>query len=136
MGRRSFKAKDHIKAFNTLRLQYGKTFTEEEFRESLKRNNIPSNPIFFAELKRSGVINRIHENIYAFMNPNKPIHYMELQEMYISYQKKVDEYKETCRRNKLRKEEEENGKVKEAINLLKSRGFEIYAPVGTLFSKV
>lgn len=136
MQQHSFKAKDHIKALNNLRLQYNGTFTDKEFKDSLKKSNIPSNSLFFSELRKYGVINKIHKNIYAFVNPKKPIYYLALQEIYTSYYKRVNEYRETYRKNKLYKETVTNKKIKEAVDFLKSKGFEIYAPVRTLFSKV
>lgn len=136
MRRGSFVAEDHIKAFNILRLKYGKTFSEEEFREDLRNNNIPSNPLFFLELIKSGVIIKIDKNVYSFSNPKKPIHYRVLQHTYEDYQTKINNYQRLSRERKRKKEVLEQLEIKKAIELLKSHGFEIYTPVKDFYSKV
>lgn len=140
MGRNSFKAIEHIKGLNALRVFFctenGPTFTEKELREGLKEHGIPSNPVFFSKLKEFGIIDRIHEDVYIFSDPDKPIHYKVLQNVYASYHEKVKQYQKTIKENKSLRRSQEEIEIKEAVKLLKSKGFEIYAPVGTLYSKV
>lgn len=136
MRKEHFNAIDHIKVLNQLRLKYDKTFTEEEFRKDLKDFNILSNSIFFSELQNSGIIKRIQKEIFSFSDPKKPIHYKKLERVYIRYCERLLRYRETYKKKKFCKEQEETKRIQESINFLKSKGFEIYAPVKSLFCKV
>lgn len=139
MRKNSFVAKDHISKLNDLRIYYSDndhlTFTEKEFRSKVKQCGIPSSPILFAEFRKAGIINRLHGNVYMFNDPSKPIHYNSLQNVYANYHEKVKQYEHNRKHKKSLKKIKENKQIEEAINFLKGYGFEIFAPIGTLYSK-
>lgn len=131
-----FKARDHIKGLNNLRIQLLLPITDVEFRNRLKELGIPSNSLFFSELRRAGIVKRNEDNSFSFAKPDTPIHYMALQSVYDSYKKREKEYSTTYNKKKNQKKIEQAERISEAVKLLKENGYEIYVPVGTLFQKL
>ena len=61
---------------------------------------------------------------------DKPVHFNKLQEVYLQYQKKVNEYSRKARdkkKHKISENENENEEIANAINFLKSKGFKIFS---------
>lgn len=137
MRKNAFVAKEHIASFNEVRviLTSLKTpFPERILKELLKEHNLISNPLFIGELRKSGVL-KVERKMLKFAE-DKPIHYNKLQEVYSRYQKKVNEYSRKSRDKKSLARISEDKEIRAAIDFLKDRGFEIYVPTGTLYSKI
>lgn len=126
MRKNAFVAMDHIAALNEFRkhsIQSGDLpLAEEDFRNALKACGIPSNSLFFAEFRNSGLLVRVEGDMWTWKN-QLPIHHQTLQGIYVRYQKKREEV--------LKSKE-----IEEAVNLLKSNGFEVFAPYKGLYKKL
>lgn len=131
-----FSALAHIMELNQFKNSIIDTPLDElSFRKGLKKCGIPSNTLFWTELKKSGLIVKSEGKTYVWSNTN-PIHHSTLQSIYKVYQKKINEYYET-RRNKLKSEKEsEEQKVINAINLLKNKGFVIFLFTSGFYKQV
>lgn len=128
---KKFVALDHIKDFNLIKKSLDTPFTKAELQTQLKKAGIPANTVFFATLVKYKVLKRISRSHYIFSN-NDPIYFKLLENAYNDYSKRLNKYMDTYRENKAKKSQE----VQDAISLLKSLGYEIYAPVGELYSKL
>ena len=133
-GRSPFVALDHIKDFNELKVTLqGKPFTKDVFRNELKKINIPCNDMFWVGFLKLKVIKRISKEQFAFVD-NKPVHFKLLESIYLDYCDRLTGY---IRNSEVRKaREEQEAQIAEAVKLLKSLGFQIYAPVEDLYSKL
>ena len=113
---RKFSAVAHIKDLNELKTNMANGFlNSEEFRLKLKSCGLPSNVLFWTFFKSSGIIRRIGNNSYVWVDES-PIHYTVLQSIYREYQKKVNHYAKT-RQEKV-KRCEDSTRIKKAISLL------------------
>ena len=65
-----------------------------------------------------------------------PIHHQTLQSIYLRYQKKANGYVNTYYARKKREEMLKSKEIEEAVNLLKSNGFEVFAPYKGLYKKL
>lgn len=128
---KKFVALDHIKDFNLIKKSLDTPFTKAELQIQLKKAGIPANTVFFATLVKYKVLKRISRSHYIFSN-NDPIYFKLLENAYKDYSQRLNKYMDTYRENKAKKSQE----VQDAISLLKSLGYEIYAPVGELYSKL
>lgn len=137
MRKNAFVAREHIADFNEVRIiltSLKAPFPEELLREHLKEHNLVSNPLFIGELRRAGIL-KVENRRLLFVD-RKPVHYNKLQEVYSKYQKRVNEYSKRARDKKSLQRLEENRKVQFAIDFLKSMGYEVLAPVGSLYTKI
>lgn len=128
---KKFVALDHIKDFNLIKKSLDTPFTKAELQTQLKKAGIPANTVFFATLVKYKVLKRISRSHYIFSN-NDPIYFKLLENAYKDYSQRLNKYMDTYRENKAKKSQE----VQDAVQLLKSLGYEIYAPVGELYSKL
>ena len=133
-GRSPFVALDHIKDFNELKAALqGKPFTKNLFRYELRKISIPCNDMFWVGFLKLKVIKRISKEQFAFVD-NKPVHFKLLESIYLDYCDRLTGY---IRNSEVRKaREEQEAQIAEAVKLLKSLGFQIYAPVEDLYSKL
>lgn len=110
------------------------------------------------------LLTKVRKDGYVFTKPKEPIHYSDLQALYDTYSKTIKRYQQTYREKKqqqsaVRNEGKEKPKdyfeelkeygekskeardeqsiqIREAIDLLKSHGFEVLAPVTMLYAKM
>ena len=127
--RNTFVAEEHIEDFNRVRIiltSLKAPFSEKILKELLKEYNLVSNSLFISELRRSGII-QTKRKMLVFTD--KPVHFNKLQEVYLQYQKKVNEYSRRARDkkkcNKISENKDEQKEIENAINFLKSKGFRI-----------
>lgn len=123
---KQFDAEAHIVGLNTLRQQLAKTpFTSDTIREGFKSCGIPSNPVFWTVFSNSGLVKQIGDDLYCFNNPNKPIHFHKLSEIYKEYQKKVNAYHNKWYDKKRRKDVLKRPDIQAAIKLLRENGMDV-----------
>lgn len=131
-GRKPFEAINHIKDFNELKNALQKEeFTRDFFRSELKKLDIPCSNIFWSSLVKMHIIKRISKKTFGFTDSN-PIYFERLDNAYKEYHRRRTRYVNTSVATKTRKKEE--AIISEAVQLLKDRGYQIYAPVGELYS--
>lgn len=133
-GRSPFVALDHIKDFNELKVALqGKPFTRDMFRNELKKINIPCNNMFWVGFIKLRIIKRISREQFVFCD-DKPVHFKLLESIYLDYCNRLAGY---VRNSEVKKaKEEQESQVAAAVRLLKGLGFQIYAPVEDLYSKL
>lgn len=133
-GRSPFVALDHIKDFNELKVALqGKPFTRDMFRNELKKINIPCNNMFWVGFIKLRIIKRISREQFVFCD-DKPVHFKLLESIYLDYCNRLAGYIRNSEVKKAREEQE--SQVAAAVRLLKGLGFQIYAPVEDLYSKL
>ena len=127
--RNTFVAEEHIEDFNRVRIiltSLKAPFSEKILKELLKDYNLVSNSLFIGELRKSGIL-QTKRKMLVFTD--KPVHFNKLQEVYLQYQKKVNEYSRRARDkkkcNKISENKDEQKEIENAINFLKSKGFRI-----------
>ena len=133
-GRNPFVALDHIKDFNELKVALqGKPFTRDTFRNELKKINIPCNNMFWVGFIKLRIIKRISREQFVFCD-DKPVHFKLLESIYLDYCNRLAGY---VRNSEVKKaKEEQESQIAAAVRLLKGLGFQIYAPVEDLYSKL
>lgn len=134
----SFLAMAHIMELNEFKrklLRDKAPVTAETFRNGLKECGIPSNILFWTEFKKSGIITEVEGNMYVWKT-RFPIHHLTLQAIYKRYQSKVNAYNKVRVEKEKDKKKEVRKQLREAIDLLKSHGFEIFAPNKDLYKKL
>ena len=133
-GRSPFVALDHIKDFNELKVALqGKPFTKDMFRNELKKINIPCNNMFWVGFIKLRIIKRISREQFVFCD-DKPVHFKLLESIYLDYCNRLAGY---MRNSEVKKaKEEQESQIAAAVRLLKGLGFQIYAPVEDLYSKL
>ena len=133
-GRNPFVALDHIKDFNELKAALrGKPFTKDMFRNELKKINIPCNDMFWVGFIKLRIIKRISREQFVFCD-DKPVHFKLLESIYLDYCNRLAGY---MRNSEVKKaKEEQESQIAAAVRLLKGLGFQIYAPVEDLYSKL
>lgn len=133
-GRSPFVALDHIKDFNELKTTLlGKPFTKDVFRNELRKISIPCNDMFWVGFIKLRIIKRVSKEQFVFVD-DKPVHFKLLENIYLDYCNRLARY---VRNSKVRKsKEEQETQIAEAVRFLKSLGFQIYAPVEDLYSKL
>ena len=133
-GRNPFVALDHIKDFNELKVTLqGKPFTKDTFRNELKKINIPWNNMFWVGFIKLRIIKRISREQFVFCD-DKPVHFKLLESIYLDYCNRLAGY---IRNSEVKKaKEEQESQIAAAVRLLKGLGFQIYAPVEDLYSKL
>ena len=133
-GRNPFVALDHIKDFNELKAALqGKPFTRDMFRNELKKINIPCNNMFWVGFIKLRIIKRISREQFVFCD-DKPVHFKLLESIYLDYCNRLAGY---VRNSEVKKaKEEQESQIAAAVRLLKGLGFQIYAPVEDLYSKL
>ena len=133
-GRSPFVALDHIKDFNELKVTLqGKPFTKDTFRNELKKINIPCNDMFWVGFIKLRIIKRISREQFVFCD-DKPVHFKLLESIYLDYCNRLTGY---IRNSEVKKaKEEQESQIAAAVRLLKGLGFQIYAPVEDLYSKL
>ena len=133
-GRNPFVALDHIKDFNELKVALqGKPFTRDMFRNELKKINIPCNNMFWVGFIKLRIIKRISREQFVFCD-DKPVHFKLLESIYLDYCNRLAGY---MRNSEVKKaKEEQESQIAAAVRLLKGLGFQIYAPVEDLYSKL
>ena len=133
-GRSPFVALDHIKDFNELKVALqGKPFTRDMFRNELKKINIPCNNMFWVGFIKLRIIKRISREQFVFCD-DKPVHFKLLESIYLDYCNRLAGYIRNSEDKKAREEQE--SQIAAAVRLLKGLGFQIYAPVEDLYSKL
>ena len=133
-GRSPFVALDHIKDFNELKVTLqGKPFTKDMFRNELKKINIPCNNMFWVGFIKLRIIKRISREQFVFCD-DKPVHFKLLESIYLDYCNRLAGYIRNSEVKKVREEQE--SQIAAAVRLLKGLGFQIYAPVEDLYSKL
>lgn len=133
-GRSPFVALDHIKDFNELKVTLqGKSFTKDMFRNELKKINIPCNDMFWVGFIKLRIIKRISREQFVFCD-DKPVHFKLLESIYLDYCNRLAGYIRNSEVKKAREEQE--SQIAAAVRLLKGLGFQIYAPVEDLYSKL
>lgn len=127
-------ALDHIKDFNELKAALkGKPFTKDMFRNELKKINIPCNNMFWVGFIKLRIIKRISREQFVFCD-DKPVHFKLLESIYLDYCNRLAGY---MRNSEVKKaKEEQESQIAAAVRLLKGLGFQIYAPVEDLYSKL
>lgn len=138
MRTNSFNALNHIKALNAFKnsmVSSGESATKEEFCSIFKSCGIPSNYNFWLEFKNSGLLVKVSKDSYLWESP-KPIHHKTLQSIYDRYSKRMNSYNISYRERQKTIVDLNNSKISDAIKLLKSKGYEIYAPYGELYKKL
>ena len=127
-------ALDHIKDFNELKAALrGKPFTRDMFRNELKKINIPCNNMFWVGFIKLRIIKRISREQFVFCD-DKPVHFKLLESIYLDYCNRLAGY---MRNSEVKKaKEEQESQIAAAVRLLKGLGFQIYAPVEDLYSKL
>ena len=127
-------ALDHIKDFNELKVALqGKPFTKDVFRNELKKINIPCNNMFWVGFIKLRIIKRISREQFVFCD-DKPVHFKLLESIYLDYCNRLAGY---VRNSEVKKaKEEQESQIAAAVRLLKGLGFQIYAPVEDLYSKL
>ena len=127
-------ALDHIKDFNELKAALqGKPFTKDTFRNELKKINIPCNNMFWVGFIKLRIIKRVSREQFVFCD-NKPVHFKLLESIYLDYCNRLAGY---MRNSEVKKaKEEQESQIAAAVRLLKGLGFQIYAPVEDLYSKL
>lgn len=133
-GRSPFVALDHIKDFNELKAALqGKPFTKNLFRNELRKISMPCNPMFWASFIKFKIIKRISKEQFTFVD-SKPMHFKLLENIYLDYCNRLSGY---IRNSEVRKaKEEQEAQIARAVKFLKGLGFQIYAPVEDLYSKL
>lgn len=134
MRKNAFNAIDHIKRFNECKNQVD-CITLEALQVILKTCGIPSNRIVSQEFLKSELFIKINKDEYRWRSTD-PVHFSVIQNIYSKYQDKVNGYSRRYIRKKTDKEMLESRKVQECIELLKSKGFIIFAPEEDLFRKL
>ena len=133
-GRSPFVALDHIKDCNELKAALkGKPFTKDMFRNELKKINIPCNNMFWVGFIKLRIIKRISREQFVFCD-DKPVHFKLLESIYLDYCNRLAGYVRNSEVKKAREEQE--SQIAAAVRLLKGLGFQIYAPVEDLYSKL
>ena len=133
-GRSPFVALDHIKDFNELKVTLqGKPFTKDTFRNELKKINIPCNDMFWVGFIKLRIIKRISREQFVFCD-DKPVHFKLLESIYLDYCNRLAGYIRNSEAKKAREKQE--SQIAAAVRLLKGLGFQIYAPVEDLYSKL
>ena len=133
-GRSPFVALDHIKDFNELKVTLqGKPFTKDTFRNELKKINIPCNDMFWVGFIKLRIIKRISREQFVFCD-DKPVHFKLLESIYLDYCNRLAGYIRNSEVKKAREKQE--SQIAAAVRLLKGLGFQIYAPVEDLYSKL
>ena len=133
-GRSPFVALDHIKDFNELKVALqGKPFTRDMFRNELKKINIPCNNMFWVGFIKLRIVKGISREQFVFCD-DKPVHFKLLENIYLDYCNRLAGYVRNSEVKKAREEQE--SQVAAAVRLLKGLGFQIYAPVEDLYSKL
>ena len=110
--------------------------TDRDFRDSLKECGIPSNNLFWIEFKKSGLIREVEANVFQWSNTSSPIHFKTLQDIYKRYHARMVKYQSNYKEKKAYHSIYKREDIKEAIDLLKDNGFEIFAPKGNLYQKL
>lgn len=137
MRSNAFDALDHIGQLNVLKkqtIESSKPFSRNELKKKFQECGLPTNPNFWVEFQKVLLI-RVGIGSFVWRDKN-PIYYKVLEIIYANYKGKRDiyvkRYKEKHHVQPLKKRE-----IVSAINLLKSYGFEIYAPnKGDLYKKL
>ena len=133
-GRSPFVALDHIKDFNELKAALqGKPFTRDMFRNELKKINIPCNNMFWVGFIKLRIVKRISREQFVFCD-DKPVHFKLLESIYLDYCNRLAGYVHNSEVKKAKEEQE--SQIAAAVRLLKGLGFQIYAPVEDLYSKL
>ena len=123
---RKFDAEAHIVDLNTMRTQLAKIpFTSDTIREGFKSCGIPSNALFWAVFSNSELVQKIGNDLYCFRNPDKPIHFHRLGDIYKEYKKRVTIYHNKWCDKKKRKDILKRPDIQDAIKLLQDNGFTI-----------
>lgn len=133
-----FNAMEHIEDLNVIRSIFTLAqvpFTAEEFRDRLREKNIPSSTVFVNEMKNAGIIVNTEEGLLAFAT-KQPIHYKVLETVYSNYTERLKQYQRAYRSRKEAENMLESQEVEKAVQFLKEKGFEIYAPVNSLYKKM
>lgn len=108
------------------------------------------------------LLTKVRKNAFVFTKPNSPIYWGDLQFVYNSYKRTIDKYSQTQKEKKYRPTEDKeqfeellkeprtpkkmgdreaendqlSSQIREAIDLLKSHGFEVLSPVAILYAKM
>lgn len=139
MRKNSFVAIDHIKALNEHKqdtIQHGNLpLSDRDFKNLFKSCNIPSNSLFFLEFRNFGLLTKIGKNMYTWSN-ELPIHHKSLQIIYERYQQRANTYVHTYLTKKKEAKILKDKEIEDAIYLLKSNGFEVFAPSSKFYVKL
>ena len=103
------------------------------FRNELKKINIPCNDMFWVGFIKLRIIKRISREQFVFCD-DKPVHFKLLESIYLDYCNRLAGYIRNSEVKKAREEQE--SQIAAAVRLLKGLGFQIYAPVEDLYSKL
>lgn len=131
--------------FKKALVESNRAFSKDEFLKGLKDIGMPSNAHFWAAIlscelpeQKCKLLTRVRKDAYVFAKPKDPIFWGDLQVIYNSYKRTVNKYSQTQKEKKTcaEKDEQLSLQIREAIDLLKSHGFEILAPVATLYAKM
>lgn len=153
MSRKSFVPHDCIAALNNIKKGFemrGLPFTIKQLRESLKGCGLPYNNNFLKVFKESGILKDAGRGKYLFSD-DKPIYVGTLQTIKHKYSELRRKYSE-IRRQKAKEdtppepeekanefplpEDDPNAMIQFAIDLLKEQGYQIFAPVATIYKKL
>ena len=133
-GRNPFVALDHIKDFNELKATLqGKPFTKNLFRNELRKIGVPCNDMFWVGFAKFRIIKRISREQFMFVD-DKPVYFRLLENIYLDYCNRLAGYISNSETRKIREEQE--AQIAAAVRFLKGLGFQIYAPVEGLYSKL
>ena len=142
-------AKEIMRGVNEFRnslIKRNGVFSKDEFLKGLKDLGLPSNVHFWSALRTckcseigGPLITKVGQDKFVFTDPKKPIFWGDLQAVYNSYKSLLEKYKKTQKQKKTAVKEESKAlsdEIAKAIELLKSNGFEVLAPVAILYAKV
>lgn len=128
MSRTKFNSEAHIASLNALRAKLANTvFTSSTLRIEFKECGIPSNLAFWYFFQNSDIITKISEDRFCFSNPNKPIHFQKLEEVYKRYAEKQNQYQNKYRNKKKQSNIFKSAEIQAAIKLLNDNGMIVIA---------
>lgn len=146
MRKSKFNATDHIAEFNNIKRAMqatGRPFSKKEIIKALKNCGFPSSSTFWSVFRNSGLIKDVSRGFYEFTT-KEPIHaealakvhrdYLSLGHVYNNKKPSVEKEKATEPENLPK--DDPKAMTQFAIDLLKEQGYQIFAPVGMIYSQV
>lgn len=123
MSRTKFNSEAHIASLNALRAKLANNvFSVSTIRIELRECGIPSNLSFCSFFLNSDIITKIDEDRFCFSNPNKPIHFQKLEEIYKKYLEKQNQYQNKYLNKKKQSDIIKRADIQAAITLLNDNG--------------
>lgn len=143
MRRSNFDANAHIAELNNVKKALQATerpFSKRTILDSLKGCKLPYNSKFWRIFRDSGLVQETSRGMFMFTS-KEPINIHALEKVYKNYQLSLRRYNEKAKKPKVETQEvtpEENPEamIQFAIDLLKEKGYQIFAPVGVIYQQL